>query len=449
MGTMHANVSLPTASPTHLHDSRSASLVGQWRSQLLQLHFTTWRIDHDLQAVNACLRDLGPVERWSDAALRLRFARRRGGRAVDNALLEEVAVQRFRRFAKLPDEVTLQTEILAAWLDRLLVCGRKRCTREKYRDAVLRYVDFAGPIWRGSLRTMDRYSVRQVSANVARETLRGCQGAVARFRNFVADPAEGWAERVFHLTGAHIPQLCTPANTLAHVHTCPEGQVGRGFTDAELRTLFGHLRRRVDAARRLRRKGAWTASRDFAMYQFMLATGARDSDLEGLRMRDLLPAYGDVAGYSVFEEAHFLGKSDPGGPPKPRIVHAIALFSGQWHAFDWYLRAVRPRLLSSRSEDFVFLSERGGPLGANDISRIFHACRVGAGLPEDLHAHCLRHSFAQRLRQADVDLAIIQALMGHNAESTTARYAKLTPRYIKDRLLACSRRQRGKGRARG
>jgi len=413
-----------------------------WHARLVRLHFTPWRIDRDLKAVTACLQELGPPDRWTDPRLARRFERRRGGRAVNDAPLAELAVRRFRAFCEAPEEGALEAEILAAWWDRLLVRGRKLKTLEKYRDAVLRYGDSAGPVWRGSLHTMDRFGARQVGAGCARESLRASQGAVRRFINFAGDPADEWAERVEASTGCRLRQIATPSNTIAHLHSCPEGEVGRAFTDVELRRFFAGIRNAIDAAVRSRRKGRWNAARDYAMYQLMLATGARDSDFEGLKLSDLPAAYGPTAAFSRFEEVHFLGKSDPGGPPKPRIVPAIAFFASQWATLDWYLREVRPQLVRPHSADAVFLSERGRPLGANDVSRIFREHRVAADLPPDLHAHCLRHTFAQRLRALGVDLAIIQKLLGHNVESTTARYAKLTQSYIKDRLLECARRQR-------
>jgi len=448
MGTMHADVSLLTASSTHPRDSRSASLVGQWRSQLLQLHFTTWRIDHDLQAVHACLHDLGPPERWSQAALRARFIRRRSGRAVNDAPLEEIAVRRFQRFALRPDESALEAEILAAWWDRLLVCGRKLETCEKYRDAILLFGDAAGPVWRASMRSLDVFGAQRVGAGCARESLRASQGAIRRFIDFIVDPADEWAERILRLTGCRIRQIATPANTLVHVRSCPEGTVGRAFSDTELRRFFAHVRTVMESATSAHRKGRWTAARDYALYQFMLATGARDSDLDGLRLSDLSPAYGETTRFSAFEQVDFLGKSDPGGPAKLRMVQSIELFASQWATFEWYLHVVRPRLIGPGSGDAVFLSERGHPLRANDISRIFRDYRCGASLPGELHAHCLRHTFAVRLSQIEVDLGIIQRLMGHNSEATTMRYAKLAPPFMRRRLLDCCRRQRRESDAR-
>lgn len=431
------------SSPVLLPQPRSpqASALERWCAQLRERHFTPWRINHDLQAVADCIHDLGPPASWREDDLCRRFARCRSKRLTVDRSLAEIAVRRFRAFCERPQESALETEILAAWWDRLTVTGRKLCTREKYRDKVLQFTDVAGPVWRADPRALDRFGAHRVASGVRRQTLRGDQGAVRLLLDFILMDEE-WPAQIFALTGCHVRQICTPGNTLTHLHTCPEGVVGRALTDAELRRFFGHLRGLISSAVHRRRKGRWTAERDFAMYQLILATGARDSDLEGLTLSDLRPARGKIATFSRFEEVHFLGKSDPGGPPKPRIVPAIELFAPQWAALDRYLRTVRPRLVGAHGCDVIFVSERGQPLSANDISRIFTGHRQASGLPTDLHAHCLRHSFAQRLREIGVDLAIIQTLMGHNTESTTVRYAKLLPAFVKERLLECGRRQR-------
>src|SRR6185312_7960528 len=290
------------------------------------------RIDHDLKAVRQCLADLGAPDRWREPALKQRFEKRRGGRVVNDAPLAEIAVRRFRAFCAQPDEHALQAEILAAWWDRLLVSGRKLTTRKKYRDAILLFGDTAGPVWRATRRSLDVFGARQAKAECARESLRGTQGAIRRFIEFLGDPAEDWAEHIVALTGCAVQQIATPSNTLTHLQDCPEGEVGRALTDKELRRVFAAMQGAMEKAIRSRRKGYWSAARDFAMYQFMLATGARNSDFDGLALTDIPRAHGETARFSRFEEVYFLGKSSPGGPPKARIVPAIELFAPQWAA---------------------------------------------------------------------------------------------------------------------
>ncbi len=51
---------------------------------------------------------------------------------------------------------------------------------------------------------------------------------------------------------------------------------------------------------------------------------------------------------------------------------------------------------------------------------------------EDASAHTLRHTFASRLVQKGVNLAHIQALLGHKSITTTMRYAHISSDNLRD-----------------
>jgi site-specific recombinase XerD len=84
---------------------------------------------------------------------------------------------------------------------------------------------------------------------------------------------------------------------------------------------------------------------------------------------------------------------------------------------------------------------RGQPLSSAGLRRIFRYHREIAGVPGG-HPHALRHTFGTALAEAGVDLAVMQALLGHAHIDTTARYVHLAPTHVKAEFDAARHRQR-------
>jgi site-specific recombinase XerD len=106
-----------------------------------------------------------------------------------------------------------------------------------------------------------------------------------------------------------------------------------------------------------------------------------------------------------------------------------------------YLLAERPETTS----DALFIvakgPNRGQPLTAAGLRTIFWYHRAKADVPAG-HPHALRHSFGTALAEAGVDLAVIQALMGHDHVDSAAAYIHLAPAHLRSAYDAACARQR-------
>jgi site-specific recombinase XerD len=65
------------------------------------------------------------------------------------------------------------------------------------------------------------------------------------------------------------------------------------------------------------------------------------------------------------------------------------------------------------------------PLTTRQLGRAFHDARKAAGIDKPVSLHTLRHCFATHLLEQQVDIRVIQVLMGHNKVETTARYSQV------------------------
>ena len=155
--------------------------------------------------------------------------------------------------------------------------------------------------------------------------------------------------------------------------------------------------------------------RDRALLEVAYASGVRVSELAGLKLRDI----DAEEGFAVV-----LGKGS-----KERVV---PIGRTALRALDVYLREVRPRLTSRRSQGAVFLNRRGGPLSRMSIWRIVKANTGRAGITKTVTPHTLRHSFATHLLEGGADLVAVQEMLGHADISTTQIYTHVEREYLRD-----------------
>jgi integrase/recombinase XerC len=146
--------------------------------------------------------------------------------------------------------------------------------------------------------------------------------------------------------------------------------------------------------------------RDLALLELFYSSGLRLSELTGLRIPDLDLETGQV---------RVLGKGH-----KERIVPvgrvAIAALR------RWLEERAR---LAPAAQQAVFVGRRGEPLGPRAVQLRVAAQARAMGIPQHLHPHMLRHSFATHLLESSGDLRAVQELLGHASVSTTQIYTHL------------------------
>ena len=222
----------------------------------------------------------------------------------------------------------------------------------------------------------------------------------------------------------------------------PKGRPSSWFAPGERSGLLAHTKRRpaprsrlrvrtprrlpraLDAGEVTRLLGGLRTRRDLAMAGLMLYCGLRSCEVLALDVVDV-----DIG-------ARWLLVHGKGGKDRrvPFDADLASVLSGY--------------LLTERGESespALFLVAKGptrgqrlSPAGLRTIFRYHRGIAgVGAGAP-----HALRHTFGTALAEAGVDLAVMQALLGHAHVDTTARYIHLAPTHVKAQYDAARTRQR-------
>lgn len=148
------------------------------------------------------------------------------------------------------------------------------------------------------------------------------------------------------------------------------------------------------------------AIRDKAIMELFYSSGLRLSELAALRWDQV-----DMAGGFITVTGK--GRKTRMAPIGSYAVRALEAW-----------RRVRGNF-ASFEEPCVFVSQRGAPISARAIqSRIRHWARK-QGIPQQVHPHLLRHSFASHMLESSGDLRAVQELLGHADIATTQVYTHL------------------------
>jgi integrase/recombinase XerC len=153
--------------------------------------------------------------------------------------------------------------------------------------------------------------------------------------------------------------------------------------------------------------------RDHAVMELFYSSGLRLSELVNIKLHEI---------NTDDNTATITGKGD-----KTRVVpigkYAMKALN------KWLIEREKIKNISLENK-FVFLSKKGLPLGARSIQYRLKYWAKKQGIPENIHPHLLRHSFASHILQSSQDLRAVQELLGHANISTTQIYTHLDYQHL-------------------
>ncbi len=157
--------------------------------------------------------------------------------------------------------------------------------------------------------------------------------------------------------------------------------------------------------------------RDRAMLEVVYGAGLRVSELISLKINDWWTDPPRVRCVGKGSKERYV----PLGRPAIQAVSA-------------YVDCARDKLVSARSQAFLFLNHRGGPLTRQGFWKILKSRADSAGIEGAVYPHALRHSFATHLLENGADLRSVQEMLGHQDIATTQIYThvsrqRLRPQY--------------------
>ena len=152
--------------------------------------------------------------------------------------------------------------------------------------------------------------------------------------------------------------------------------------------------------------------RDKAILEIFYSSGLRLSELTHIKINDI-----DLHDQTL----KVLGKGN-----KYRI---LPLGSKAKEAINLWINK-RNAIKKIDQQDYLFVNLKGNKLTDGAIQYRLKYWAKKNKIPENIHPHLLRHSFASHLLQSSQDLRAVQELLGHSNISTTQIYTHLDYQHL-------------------
>jgi integrase/recombinase XerD len=270
-------------------------------------------------------------------------------------------------------------------------------------------------------RMIEDMTVRRLASETQRNYIR----AVETFANFLGrSPDTTTAEdlRLFqlHLSETHVrpPTINATVSALRFLFT-----VTLDRADVARRLTFVHeprklpvvlspeeVARLLDAAPSIKHKAALSVA---------YGAGLRVSEVVSLKVSDI------DSKRMMLRVEQGKGGRDRYAMLSPQLLELLR---------DWW-RIARPQVWLFPGRDPI------SPMSARQLNRACHAAANMAEITKRISPHTLRHSFATHLLEQNIDIRVIQVLLGHAKLDTTALYTRVATNTIRhvmsplDRLI--------------
>ena len=181
----------------------------------------------------------------------------------------------------------------------------------------------------------------------------------------------------------------------------------QALTMKQVKRLFSHMD-----------TGSYLGIRDYCVYGFMYGLGLRVGEVHSMKLQDV-----DLKEKKVT----VTGKGN-----RKRTLQLTDEMTGI--IIDWL--AVRDKFLNSDKSDSLFISKKGNPLAVrtmeDNFKKIIEASNINVNF--NITPHTLRHSFASHLNDEEVDILVIQKLLGHSTPRSTEIYIHPSEKRIREAL---------------
>jgi site-specific recombinase XerD len=98
---------------------------------------------------------------------------------------------------------------------------------------------------------------------------------------------------------------------------------------------------------------------------------------------------------------------------------------------DRFLAYLRDYWRRHRPTEWLFAGKTVvGHACPNTVRNVFHAAVASTSISKKITPHVLRHCFATHLMESGVDIAVIQALLGHGSLRATEVYTHVSVEHI-------------------